>query len=41
MFDDGFFGVICRATTKSDKAMNENFQAMTEAIEQSMKDMEK
>lgn len=41
MFDDGFFGVICRATTKSDKAMNENYTSMVEAIEQIMENMEK
>jgi hypothetical protein len=41
MFDDGFFGVICRATTKSDKVMNENYASMVEAIEQIMENMEK
>lgn len=35
MFDDGFFGVICRATNKSDKGMSENFKLMCEAIQES------
>ena len=34
MFDDGFFGVLCKATTKSEKAMSENFKSMCEAIEE-------
>jgi hypothetical protein len=38
MFDDGFFGVLCKATTKSDKVMSENYEAMCEAIKETLKD---
>jgi hypothetical protein len=38
MFDDGFFGVLCKATTKSDKAMSKNYEAMCEAIKETLKD---
>jgi hypothetical protein len=38
MFDDGFFGLICRATTKSDKIMSENYESMCETMLKTLKE---
>lgn len=38
MFDDGFFGLICKATTKSDQIMSTNYEAMCEAILKTLKE---
>jgi hypothetical protein len=38
MFDDGFFGVLCKATTKSDKIMSANYEAMCEAMLKTLKE---